>query len=618
MSSDWLQILQYLSYTLGHFLWQGGIIALLLRVCLTLIDKRQAQLRYVCSIVAMLTCILVPIYTFSQLLYLQPSSSVQVLNWTEPLLQSTQSLLYTAGLDESLQLSHLVAITWFVTVAILLCKFVFEYQATQATRHYQVLPATASVQNLFRQLRIKLGLSENITLLLSFNVSSPMTLGFFKPVVLLPAQLVTGLDEEQLKLVLLHELIHIKRHDYAVNLCQALVELMLFFHPAVHWIGRQIRLERECVCDQGVIQEYDNKLTYGRLIADLAEYHRHNSALSIAANGGELTQRVQRLFNKDNKPHSHLRFVPAMVLALCSIGLVVAYPPGHWSLPQQPTAEQSAVRPTHSSTPGPNSMAHWLLNNDGTPAKNPTFTVINSQPAITAQQPPLAADAHVALWQQDETPEPVIAQHSRRQHPGEHVVSSNSEDDGNITATAVTVESLARQTKTNVSGLPSQNVLPVNEPIAINDNQDLTTTTRNQMTVFAKKVKKSMVMPVVALQDDLSGQAQLFDSHQLIAQTYPNQQQQAEWIEAEVLKSYAPRYPKLAARRKLSKTVQVSFVIDVEGKVTQLDFKEERQVRYFKNSVSEAMKKWRFKPATVNGEPVESSMTKIFDFNLEG
>ncbi|QDP00006.1 M56 family metallopeptidase [Thalassotalea sp. PS06] len=630
MSPDWLNILQQLSYTLGHFLWQGLVIALVLKISLVFIDKRYAQLRYLSAVSALIACLIAPVYTFSQLIQSSPGAMVgQSLPWVQDFVQSTQNIILSQGFTKTLQISHLFAIGWLLIVSILLIKFAIEFSWAQAVRRQQVLAPTNELQQQFSRLVEQLKMTRRAQLLLSFHISSPMTLGFLKPVILLPAQLVTGLSKEQLELVLLHELVHIKRYDYAVNLAQALIELLLFFHPAVHWIGRQIRLERECICDQQVLKHKNDTLSYARLMTDLADYHQSTSDLAIAANGGELTQRVQRMLDNSNQPARWNTLIPVTFVAVLFAGLCGLSANSLWKtiLGSSNAANFTSNQADKQSNVAQASIAHWLLNpmerdSQQAIADSDGLPLLESEVSLTDFSPENSVQAIIAKLSTDmvnasyddasaliDNIKPVAMNQPEQSQPSIQLAADDTSTiaDNRLANTAV----------------DDANVEPIEvaiEPVidALVTAEPLNPLVNNQMTVFANKAAKALVLPVMELQDDLSGQAQLLDSSQLIATTYPNLQQQAELIEAQVLKTYAPKYPKLAARRKLSKAVQVSFVIDVAGRVTQLDFEEDYQVRYFKGSISEAMKKWRFKPATLNGKPVESSMTKIFDFNLEG
>ncbi len=101
-----------------------------------------------------------------------------------------------------------------------------------------------------------MGLKKSVSLLQSSWINSPLVIGAFKPLILLPASLVVGLPPDELDSILAHELAHVMRHDYLLNLLQIAVETLLFYHPAVWWISSRIRIERENCCDDIAIHTF--------------------------------------------------------------------------------------------------------------------------------------------------------------------------------------------------------------------------------------------------------------------------------------------------------------------------------------------------------------------------
>src|SRR6185503_3583474 len=119
--------------------------------------------------------------------------------------------------------------------------------------------------------------------------------GWVKPAVLLPAAALTGLSTVQLESLLAHELAHVRRHDYLVNLLQGLIETLLFYHPAVWWVSRQIRREREHCCDDIAVALCGDVKLYAGALAQLEELRGRVLEPALAATGGELLGRIRRL-----------------------------------------------------------------------------------------------------------------------------------------------------------------------------------------------------------------------------------------------------------------------------------------------------------------------------------
>ena len=149
-----------------------------------------------------------------------------------------------------------------------------------------------------------IGVRCSVSLLQSQLVKVPVALGILKPVILLPLGLITHLPPEQVETILLHELAHIRRRDYLVNLLQHIVEAIFFFNPAVRWISSLIRQEREASCDDIVVANCNQKTNYLNALVNFQEYSfKHNTpyAMSIGSKRHYLLNRVKRIINNKNK-----------------------------------------------------------------------------------------------------------------------------------------------------------------------------------------------------------------------------------------------------------------------------------------------------------------------------
>src|SRR5213075_1678041 len=131
-----------------------------------------------------------------------------------------------------------------------------------------------------------------VKLVESAAVEVPAVISWLRPVVLLPASTLTGLAPKQIEMVLAHELAHIRRHDFLVNILQAVVETLMFYHPAVWWMSRRLRIERENCCDDLAVAVCGDALQYARALTRLEEL-RGGPRIALAANGGSLLTRVR-------------------------------------------------------------------------------------------------------------------------------------------------------------------------------------------------------------------------------------------------------------------------------------------------------------------------------------
>ncbi|HEY0732045.1 MAG TPA: M56 family metallopeptidase, partial [Chitinophagaceae bacterium] len=157
-----------------------------------------------------------------------------------------------------------------------------------------------------------LGIRKSVKVYLSRIVKSPVTIGFLKPVILIPVAALNNLNVQQVEAVLLHELSHIKRHDYLLNLLLTLVHVFLYFNPFVKLFIRKIELERENCCDEMVLQfEYD-KLSYATALLELEKQSRIPQLAMAAANKNYLLNRIEKIVGiKKKKSFNKINFAGA-------------------------------------------------------------------------------------------------------------------------------------------------------------------------------------------------------------------------------------------------------------------------------------------------------------------
>ncbi len=183
----------------------------------------------------------------------------------------------------------------------------------------------AYVSGLLHQLQTEMGISRSIALLQSQRLHTPSVCGLFRPVLLLPASILTGLPPEQIRALIAHELAHIRRHDFLVNLVQLGIETVAFYHPAVWWVSRRVRQERENCCDDAVIRICGHPASYAAALLAL-ETRRQDLTLALAAGSGSIRDRIERLATKrraSSRQHSRLIIPLAIVISVLLFALGV-------------------------------------------------------------------------------------------------------------------------------------------------------------------------------------------------------------------------------------------------------------------------------------------------------
>ena len=328
--------LNALGWALLHFLWQGAVVALVLAGLLFVLKGYAARIRYGLALSTMLFIPILFVVTTWQIwqssqeiaVYSQPVSPAvpSASSLVTPLqVEQNQSTtigaemvsqpatrLNTSAIAESPRFSARLQqrvvnqieslLPWVVSLW-LVGLLALSFRLTIGLRHVQrlksegVVPATARLQAHLVDLCERMRISRSVHLLESALIQVPTAIGWLRPVVLLPASALTGLTPSQLEMIVAHELAHIRRHDYLLNLIQTVIEILLFYHPAIWWIGNRVRVERENCCDDLAVAVCGNPLTYAHALTTMEQLRSESPQLAMAANNGSLLHRIRRLVN---------------------------------------------------------------------------------------------------------------------------------------------------------------------------------------------------------------------------------------------------------------------------------------------------------------------------------
>ena len=199
----------------------------------------------------------------------------------------------------------LLVSAWIAGVALLLARAVYQWRALDriATR---LAWAQTDIEEMLHSVGALFGRTPRVRVLVSRHIDTPTLIGWFSPVILLPAAVVLGFPRQQLELIIAHELGHLRRYDHLVNLGQAILETLLFYHPVVHWISREVRHEREVCCDNLVLRLTQREpREYARTLAALEDLRQMAPRLAVAASGGFLLDRVRRIVSSTNASPRH-------------------------------------------------------------------------------------------------------------------------------------------------------------------------------------------------------------------------------------------------------------------------------------------------------------------------
>jgi len=307
-------LVQAIGWALLHLLWQGVLVAAILAATLALLQRQSANARYLASCGALVLLValgaatgyraydshtfVVTSGTSSYVLEDSSSTADEVTASPEPAAPAAASTTWRDGFFSALayagaHLAQIVAI-WLAGVLILSTRLIIGWIGAHRLATRRSHAAGEQWHRSLHGIANALHLRRSIMLLESVAVEVPTVVGWLRPVVLLPVASLSGLSMQQIEMVLAHELAHIRRHDFIVNLMQSVVETLLFYHPAVWWISRRIRIEREHCCDDLAVAVFGDPVQYARALTRFEEL-RLGAQSVLAANGGSLIARIRRL-----------------------------------------------------------------------------------------------------------------------------------------------------------------------------------------------------------------------------------------------------------------------------------------------------------------------------------
>jgi beta-lactamase regulating signal transducer with metallopeptidase domain len=309
-----------LGWTLLHFLWEGALIAALLYAALLVLRGGNAKARYAASCAALALMFASALATFLGALSTSHSApfSPSPVSFQETAIASTGAHDVTETPSSFSIDAYLPALVWLWVggVTSMSIRSLGGWAAAQRFARRYTWPASALWEARFTVLAQRLRVSQPVKLVVSAIAQTPAVVGWLKPVVIVPAGIFAGLTTVQIEALLAHELAHIVRYDYLVNLLQTAVETLLFYHPAVWWVSKNIRDERENCCDDLAVEVCGDRFMYVQALTDL-EQMRQAPGMAMAATGGTLLSRIERVL-KLRQPR------PGAPSAWASAGVVVA------------------------------------------------------------------------------------------------------------------------------------------------------------------------------------------------------------------------------------------------------------------------------------------------------
>lgn len=308
-------ILDALAWTLIHSLWQAAAVAIVIGLLLRLFESASPGLRYNIAVVGLS---LIPTIAVATFIYMIQPAEVELIprtvfaeasDLTEAEAFFTLGHLQSPNPEEvanevvSEKFRITMVLLWLSGTLFFALRLAAGFMEVYRMIRTSVSAPDAALQEMFDSLVSRANYSRNIKLIVSSLIDVPTTVGWIRPCILIPASIISGFPSNAIEAFIAHELMHVRRYDYLINLLQHVAEALFFYHPATWWLSQKIRDEREYCCDDQAIRLLGGKLDYVIALAGLAE-QRHHSGLAPAASGASLLFRIQRMLGTRTAPQS--------------------------------------------------------------------------------------------------------------------------------------------------------------------------------------------------------------------------------------------------------------------------------------------------------------------------
>lgn len=305
------QISDALGWAVLHSLWQGALAAVLVWGFRNLTRESSADTRYMFGFVTLCTLLAAFIGTF--VYYYSLGGAAAAIGG-----EVTQSITLPIFANQAAPIGNpllrvtdytaLVGGIWTICFAVLGVRYLSAFRLTHKLRTSGISDLPSNWQGKFNQLAKRSNVTGKVRGFISEHVSSPITFGFFKPIILVPAWFFSGLTPEQCEAVLLHEFAHIRRHDYLTNIIQILVKTVFFYHPAIGYISKVIDEDREHACDDFAVLVTNSPEMLAKALGTIRiNAARDGGVFALSADGPEapLMHRLKRLMGAPvKKTHS--------------------------------------------------------------------------------------------------------------------------------------------------------------------------------------------------------------------------------------------------------------------------------------------------------------------------
>lgn len=332
----------YLTFSIGwtifHSIWIGAIVSVLLFIVLSLTRERKAELRYRISLISLslfaLSVLFVFIRIYSSCTELSPDSA-RTLSPTgtrylaSTLIEENISFRQTDILSEITSRVkgflnnnyYSITLVWLIGILVLGLKFGGGLLFVRRIKCSGVSPASKTIIDITEKLKHTTGIRKCVKVINSSAARVPMVIGFIKPYIIIPAGILSGIPTNQVEAIIAHELAHIKRNDFIINIFQSLLEILLFYHPATWWISSVIRAEREVCCDKLAIGNSGDKMAYIKALLNIGGKCSPDSIPAVALAGSDISllNRIKRITKMKRMGFNKIEKLTSAIMSLLLI-----------------------------------------------------------------------------------------------------------------------------------------------------------------------------------------------------------------------------------------------------------------------------------------------------------
>jgi len=643
-------LVEALGLALLHSLWQGILIGLLFKAAMAALANAGATLRYWSAVSAlMLLALCVPSTMVYLVLGMLPAGVP-----TTVLATGTDRLVATAAgaAGKGFTVEAIVAV-WVIGVTVISVRTLTAWFRLSGLRRAADRHAALPLVPVVERLAAVFGLAGRVDIGLSESINSPVIVGWLKPVILLPPAIVARLPHAQLEMIIAHELAHLRRHDHWINLFQVVTETLMFYHPAVTMISRQIRIERESACDDLAVSATCRRLDYVEMLASLEKSRSPRTGLALGVQDGQVLTRIRRLVER-SEPRAGRGTVTPVVIALLSVSALLAMVLIDDLVPPQQTAEPAAAEaPGAENASAGNALepgATSGLSRDAgeapgsTPPEDSTAAEMQAGAAVPAvtedAEPPLRspvenqkASAEIVAPASGVRPDRTNGEMSGLSNTGERERPSEVEPDPVDTRAPQTSPAETSPAKTIAQQARSAPGNSASSSAPAAENGKRTNGDDAEQAAISRQIETPRLDPSVLLarraENPVLSPAEWLEREALTKpeQTGPQQARplagdaqratKQDLAGGDLLERIQPSYPLNALRREISGSVEVELQVGSDGRVVDVEILDETPARAgFGAAARDAASQWKFEPLTQGGTPVVQRKIVVFEFEL--